>query len=132
MKKYYKIFLLTLVFVIIMIVVFSKLNLTVLSAEYHKNYESVYPSNCFVKFENKKYLIKSIYKYKFKIFREYWQVGTAGFAIRKSLGDDDLILKFRKSGSKIIYNSNEYEISEIRKDTYISKISNDEIMLFVD
>ena len=88
-------------FAFVAFLAFSKLNLTVIKAEYHKNYESIYPPNCFVKFENKKYLMRTVYKYRFKILSEYWDVGTEGFAVRKSMDNEISILNFRKSGLEI-------------------------------
>lgn len=89
--------------------------MTVINAEYHKNYEAVYPPNCFVDFNNKKYMMKTVYKYRLKILNEYWHVGTKGFAVRKSIGNENPILEFRKSDSKTWYNSNENKIVETRK-----------------
>ncbi len=130
--KTIKIVLLILIFTLVLFLAFSKLNLTVINAEYHKNHESIYPSNCFVKFENKKYLIRNIDKYRFKILNENWSVGTEGFAVRKSISKENRVLNFQKSDSNIKYNLNEYIISEIRKDTIISKINDDKIIIFVD
>lgn len=130
--KFTKTILLILALGFILYLFFSKLNLTVIKAEYHKNYESIYPSKCFVKFENRKYLIRNIYKYHFKILIENWSVGMEDFAVKKSIGKENPLLKFQKSDSKIGYNSHEYKISEVRKDTVISKINDDEIMIFVD
>ena len=62
---------------------FTKTELTVENAEFNANYENIYPSSCFIKFENRKFLVQEIYKYKHKILNEYWFVASEGFAIQK-------------------------------------------------
>ncbi|WP_300672885.1 hypothetical protein [Soonwooa sp.] len=68
-------------------------------------------------------------------------IGSEGLAVQK-IGFFELFktnenseipkyLKFRKLNKQIIYNSKTYTISEERKDTIISKIKEDKIILFV-
>ncbi len=113
----------------------------IIIAEYNSNYKSIYPKTNFVKFENKDFLIKDIYQYRLNLLNEIQFIGSEGLAVQK-IGFFELFktnenseipkyLKFRKLNKQIIYNSKTYTISEERKDTIISKIKEDKIILFV-
>lgn len=116
--------------------------MTVETAEYHKNYENIYPPNCFIKFENKKYLVEEIYKYKHKILNEYWFVASEGFAVEKfdfpfemnysNEQKEYKILSYSENEKFIKFNSRKYKITEKRNDTIISKIDNNKLILFID
>lgn len=121
---------------------FTKTELTVENAEFNANYENIYPSSCFIKFENKKFLVQEIYKYKYKILNEYWFVASEGFAIQKFEFPFEMnysneqkkyrILKYTENKKFIKFNSQEYKITEKRNDTVISKISENKLILFID
>lgn len=132
----------------LLIIIFSgilislKLKLTVESAECNANYENIYPPNCFIKFENKKYLIKQIYKYRYKILSEYWFVASEGFAVQKfefpfemNYSNDQkkyILLKYSENEEFIRFNSQKYKITEKRNDTIISKIADNKIIIFIN
>ncbi|MDH5035537.1 hypothetical protein [Chryseobacterium cucumeris] len=139
--KYFKIlFLLIIIFTGILLS--TKLKLTVGNAEYDANYENIYPPKCFIKFENKKYLIKQIYKYKYKILSEYWFVASEGFAVQKfefpfemNYNNDQkksILLKYSENEKFIKINSRKYKITEKRNDTIISKIGVDKLIIFIN
>lgn len=121
---------------------FTKTELTVENAEFNANYENIYPSSCFIKFENKKFLVQEIYKYKHKILNEYWFVASEGFAIQKFEFPFDMnynneqkkyrILKYTENEKLIKFNSQEYKITEKRNDTIISKITENKLIIFID
>lgn len=121
---------------------FTETKLTVEKAEFNPNYENIYPPNCFIKFENKKFLVQEIYKYKHKILSEYWFVANEGFAIQKfefpfemNYNNDQKkyrILKYAENEKFIKFNSHEYKIAEKRNDTIISKIGENKLILFID
>lgn len=48
----------TLILIVVGIIIFTKTKLTVESAEFNANYENIYPPNCFIKFEFKKYPVQ--------------------------------------------------------------------------
>lgn len=124
------------------ILISTKLKLTVEIAECNANYENIYPPNCFIKFENKKYLIKQIYKYKYKILSEYWFVASEGFAVQKfefpfemNYNNDQkksILLKYSENEEFIKFNSQKYKITEKRNDTIISKIAEDKLIIFIN
>ncbi|EFK36359.1 Uncharacterised protein [Chryseobacterium gleum] len=139
--KYFKIlFLLIIIFAGILIS--TKLKLTIESAEYNTNYKNIYPPNCFIKFENKKYLIKQIYKYKYKILCEYWVVASEGFAVQKfefpfemNYNNDQkksFLLKYSENKEFIKFNSRKYKITEKRNDTIISKTADNKLIVFIN
>ena len=121
---------------------FTKTELTVENAEFNANYENIYPSSCFIKFENRKFLVQEIYKYKHKILNEYWFVASEGFAIQKFEFPFDMnynneqkkyrILKYTENEKLIKFNSQEYKITEKRNDTSISKITENKLIIFID
>ena len=121
---------------------FTKTELTVENAEFNANYENIYPSSCFIKFENKKFLVQEIYKYKHKILNEYWFIASEGFAIQKFEFPFDMnynneqkkyrILKYTENEKLIKFNSQEYKITEQRNDTIISKITENKLIIFID
>lgn len=121
---------------------FTKTELTVENAEFNANYENIYPSSCFIKFENKKFLVQEIYKYKHKILNEYWFVASEGFAIQKFEFPFEMnynneqkkyrILKYTENEKLIKFNSQEYKITEKRNDTIISKITENKLIIFID
>lgn len=121
---------------------FTKTELTVENAEFNENYENIYPSSCFIKFENKKFLVQEIYKYKHKILNEYWFVASEGFAIQKFEFPFEMnynneqkkyrILKYTKNEKLVKFNSQEYKITEKRNDTIISKITENKVIIFID
>ena len=121
---------------------FTKTELTVENAEFNANYENIYPSSCFIKFENKKFLVQEIYKYKHKILFEYWFIGSEGFAIQKFEFPFEMnynneqkkyrILKYTENEKLIKLNSQEYKITEKRNDTIISKITENKLIIFID
>ena len=121
---------------------FTKTELTVENAEFNANYENIYPSSCFIKFENKKFLVQKIYKYKHKILNEYWFVASEGFAIQKFEFPFEMnynneqkkyrILKYTENEKIIKFNSQEYKITEKRNDTIISKITENKLIIFID
>ncbi|NHM03677.1 hypothetical protein [Flavobacterium celericrescens] len=121
---------------------FTKTELTVENAEFNENYENIYPSSCFIKFENKKFLVQEIYKYKHKILNEYWFVASEGFAIQKFEFPFEMnynneqkkyrILKYTENEKLVKFNSQEYKITEKRNDTIISKITENKVIIFID
>ena len=121
---------------------FTKTELTVGNAEFNANYENIYPSSCFIKFENKKFLVQEVYKYKHKILNEYWFVASEGFAIQKFEFPFEMnynneqkkyrILKYTENEKLIKFNSQEYKITEKRNDTIISKITENKLIIFID
>ncbi|UHO38900.1 hypothetical protein H5J24_01570 [Chryseobacterium capnotolerans] len=140
MKFFKTLFLLIIIFAGILIS--TKLKLTVESAEFNANYENMYPPNCFIKFENKKYLITQKYKYKYKILSEYWFVASEGFAVQKfqfpfemNYSNDqkgDIILKYFENEEFIKFNSRKYNITEKRNDTIISKTADGKLIIFIN
>ncbi|MDR6369593.1 hypothetical protein J2795_000170 [Chryseobacterium bernardetii] len=131
-----------LIIIFIGILISTKLKLTVESAEYNANYENIYPPKCFIKFENKKYLIKQRYKYRYKILSEYWFVASEGFAVQKfefpfemNYSNDQkkyILLKYSENEEFIKFNSQKYKITEKRNDTIISKIADDKLIIFIN
>ena len=114
----------------------------ILIAEYNPNYLTIYPKTNFVKFENKDFLIKEIYKYRLNLLMEIQFSGSEGFAIQK-VDISDLIktkektgfpkfLKFKKKDHEIIYNSETYPITEQRQDSIFSKINENKMILFIN
>ncbi len=142
--KRFKFVLITLSLLVILLIglfSFSKPK-QILIAEYNPNYLTIYPKTNFVKFENKDFLIKEIYKYRLNLLTEIQFSGSEGFATQK-VDISDLIktkekagfpkfLKFKKKDNKIIYNSEVYPISEQRQDSIFAKIKEDKIILFVN
>ena len=136
------IFITTLILIIVGISIFTKTKLTVENAEFNPNYENIYPPNCFIIFENKKYLIQEVYKYKHKILSEYWFVASEGFAVRKFEFPFEMnynnkqkklsLLKYSDDKRNINFANQKFKISEIRNDTIISKIDDNKIILFID
>lgn len=132
----------TLILIIAGILVFTKTKLTVGNAEFNSNYEYIYPPNCFIKFENKKYLIREIYKYNYKILNEYRSIGTEGFAVQKieipfemnynSKHKTHFFLKYSANSKFIEFDSQKYKITEKRNDTIISKINDKKIIIFIE
>lgn len=124
---------------VIGILTFTKPGLTFISAEYNPRYESVYPPDCFVKFENKKYLITQVCKYRYHFLREYQFTGSEGFATVKFApfygnsysNDQKMILCYSRSGSQINYNSRQYRVTGLKKDTIISKTGPDTMVMFI-
>ena len=121
---------------------FSKSKVAIGEAEYFTNFENIYPADCFINFENKKYLVQKVYKYKNKILKEYWFIGSEGFAIQKfdnilhSNLDKDLKplehLNYSLTNKIVKFNTRDYLISEKRNDTIISKVDDNKILLFID
>ena len=114
----------------------------ILIAEYNPNYLTIYPKTNFVKFENKDFLIKEIYKYRLNLLMEIQFSGSEGFATQK-VDISDLIktkektgfpkfLKFKKKDHEIIYNSETYPITEQRQDSIFSKINENKMILFIN
>lgn len=114
----------------------------ILIAEYSPNYLSIYPKTNFVKFENKDFLIKEIYKYRLNLLTEIQFSGSEGFATQK-VDISDLIktkekidfpkfLKFKKKDHVIIYNSETYPITEQRQDSIFSKINDNKMIFFIN
>lgn len=113
----------------------------VLKAEFNENYDSLYPSDCYVVFQNKKYLMREIYKYENGILNEYWFLGSEGFAVEK-LGiyrneyskeqKDYKFLNFEKEKEYVVFNSVKYKIDYMKGDTIISKIDLNDIIVFVN
>ncbi len=139
--KFFKIlFLLIIIFAGILLS--TKLKLTVGSAEFNANYNNIYPPSCFIKFENKKYLMKQIYKYKYKILSEYLFVASEGFAVQKFTFPFEMnynneqkkyiLLKYSENEEFIKFNSRKYKITEKRNDTIISKIAKDKLIIFIN
>lgn len=124
------------------ILAFTKTELTAENATYHKNYEKIYPPGCFINFENKKYLIREIYKYKHKLLSEYSFIASEGFATQKFVFPfemnynnelrKNIILRYSRNTAFVKFNSRQYQINEKRTDTLISKISDNELILFIE
>jgi hypothetical protein len=124
------------------ILIFTKTNLKVNKAEFNNNYGKIYPPNCFVQFENKKYLVLEVYKYKNKFLKEFWFVASEGFAVQKfefpfeiNYANEQkpyIFLNYSEKNDSIKFNSIKYKISEKRGDTIISKIDKTKIILFID
>lgn len=131
-----------LIIILVGILNFTKTELTVENAEFNANYENIYPSSYFIKFENKKFLVQDIYKYKHKILNEYWFIASEGFAIQKFEFPFEMnynneqkkyrILKYTENEKLIKFNSQEYKITEKRNDTIISKITENKLIIFID
>ncbi len=124
------------------ILIGNKTEVTIGNAAYHKNYENTYPPDCFIIFENKKYLIKDLYKYKSKILKEYTFAASEGFATQKFTFPFEMnysneqkkrvILRYSGKAAFANFDSHQYKISEKRKDTLISKINSNELILFIE
>lgn len=120
----------------------TKTEVTVGNAAYTKNYENIYPPDCFISFENKKYLIAEIYRYKNKVLREYSFAASEGFATRKFSFPFEMnysneqrkrvILRYSRNSSFVEFDSHQYKISEKRKDTIISKLNSNALILFIE
>ncbi len=119
---------------------YTKPEVKIITAENNEYYKGVYPKSCYLKFENKNFLIQNVYKYKYGILNEYWFLGSEGFAIEKlgflendysieqkpykylnSINEDE----FLKFGNEI------YKIDKKKGDTIISKINDNKIILFI-
>lgn len=124
------------------ILIGNKTEITVGNAAYHKNYENIYPPDCFISFENKKYLIKEVYRYKNNVLKEYSFAASEGFATQKFTFPFEMnynneqkkkaILRYSRKTAFVEFDSHEYKISENRKDTLISKINGTELILFIE
>ena len=118
---------------------FTQSDLKVIRAEYASGYSSVYPPECFIQNENKRYLITNIDIYQQKFLRECWSVGSEGFAIKKLIplhwseysDDQKIVLNYNQSDSKIEYNGSEYNISRQKDDSVFSKITTNKIIIFI-
>lgn len=132
----------TLILIIVGGLIFTKTKLTVGNAEFNANDENIYPSNCFIKFENKKFLIHEIYKYRNKTLSEYWFIASEGFAVQKFEFPFEMnysneqkahkFLKYTADKQFIEFDSQKYKIDEKRNDTIISKINDKKIIIFID
>ncbi len=116
-------------------------NITVVKAEFDENYEYIYPADCFITFQNRKYLAREVYKYKNGRLIEYWFPAAEGFAIEKfgitKIADNkrqgNLKTVWTNHGTKIVmFDSLEYKIGQQKGDTLISKINSKEVILFID
>ncbi|SKB86790.1 hypothetical protein SAMN05660477_01517 [Soonwooa buanensis] len=142
--KRFKFVLITLSLLVILLIGFFSFSKPkqILIAEYNPNYLSIYPKTNFIKFENKDFLIKEIYKYQLNLLTEIQFSGSEGFATQK-VDVSDLIktkekagfpkfLKFKKKDHEIIYNSQSYPITEQRLDSILSKNNENKIILFIN
>ncbi|WP_407481960.1 hypothetical protein [Elizabethkingia meningoseptica] len=114
-------------------------DITIIHAEYNPEYQSVYPPECFIKYETKKYLISDVYIYKKKLLREYRFTGSEGFAVKKlsplhpgeySSGQK-IILNYRQTLSEVNYNATIYHITAVKGDTIFSETSPGKMILFI-
>ncbi|MEN2414827.1 hypothetical protein [Flavobacterium mesophilum] len=105
------------------------------------NHYDIYPPDCYLIFQNKKHLIKEIYKYKRGILNEYWFLGSEGFAVEKlgmngnKYSKEQECFKFlnlEKAKDYLAFNSVKYKIDYIKGDTSISKIDTNDIVIFID
>ncbi|MBF4492700.1 hypothetical protein IR010_09120 [Flavobacterium sp. MR2016-29] len=133
------ILLLTLGALVFLFFVQPKIN--IVRAEFNKDHNNLYPPNCYVFFQNKKYLIREVYKYENGILNEYWFLGSEGFAVEK-LGingnsyskeqKEYEFLNLEKAKDYVVFNSEKYKIDYINEDTIISKIDLNNIIVFIN
>jgi len=131
----------TLIVIFLVIITTTRKNFQVINAEYDKNYENLYPNDCYVNFKNRKYLTQEIYVYKWNILMERHNPGGESMiTIKYNLLDNhyetDLkgfrILSFKKTGQKkVAYNLKEYQIDYSHNDTIISVINESKIIIFI-
>ncbi|WP_407477575.1 hypothetical protein [Elizabethkingia meningoseptica] len=131
--------LLSLTFVTTGVYIYTSPDIIIIHAEYNPGYQSVYPPECFIKYETKKYLISDVYIYKKKLLREYRFTGSEGFAVKKLSplrqseynSGQKIILNYQQSLSEVKYNATLYHITAVKEDTIFSETSPGKMVLFI-
>jgi len=120
--------------------IFLEKHYQVIKAEYNIGNINVYPPDCYIKFENKKFITtnrliyrwnilnkrivsagESILVYKFDIFENHYSVDEKGFRF----------LQLKKKNDSVEYNNKLYKIDSRNGDSLFSKINDNEIIIFI-
>jgi|GEM_PF-2506659 len=121
--------------------IFLKKDYQVINAEYNIENTNYYPPDCYIKFENKKFLTtnrwiykwnilikrivpagESILAYRFDFFENYYSLDEKGFRL----------LQLKKKNDSVEYNNKLYKIDRRSGDSLFSKINENKIIIFIN
>lgn len=132
---------LIIVLLFLLSLIFLKKDYQVINAKSTNGTINYYPSDCYIKFENKNFLTtnrwiykwnilikrivpasESILVYSFNIFENHYSLDEKGFRFLKLLEKRDFVE----------YNGNSYKIDRRNGDSLLSKINDNEIIIFIN